>query len=178
MKRTFGWLGITTAALAIYLGAPSVAANNQQSLRTDSVPTVDLLAQNRRPGGGGYSGTTQTFRVPIEGRTGGIPIIAVTLNGQRTFPMMVDTGASLTIITPQMARAIGFRQEGSEKIRVGNGDVVDMPRGRISSIRVGDAEIRNFTVLVGSAPLLGQNFFSEYNVTVAQNAVIFRQRAR
>lgn len=77
-----------------------------------------------------------------------------------------------------MARAIGFRQEGSEKIRVANGDIVDMPRGRISSIRVGDAEIRNFTVLVGSAPLLGQNFFSEYTVAVGQNAVIFRQRAR
>jgi aspartyl protease family protein len=118
------------------------------------------------------------IRVPIEGRTGGIPIIAVTLNGQRTFPMMVDTGASLTIITPQMARAIGFRQEGSEKIRVANGDIEEMPRGRISSIRVGDAEKRNFTVLVGSAPLLGQNFFSEYNVTVAQNFVVFRQRAR
>lgn len=177
MKRTFGWLGITTAALAIYLGAPSLAANNQQSLRTDSVPTVDLLAQNRRPGGGS-SGTPRMIRVPIEGRTGGIPIIAVTLNGQRTFPMMVDTGASLTIITPQMARAIGFRQEGSEKIRVANGDIEDMPRGRISSIRVGDAEMRNFTVLVGSAPLLGQNFFSEYNVTVAQNFVVFRQRVR
>lgn len=177
MKRTFGLLGIITAALAIYLGAPSLAANNQQSLRTDSVPTVDLLAQNRRPGGG-YSGTPRMIRVPIEGRTGGIPIIAVTLNGQRTFPMMVDTGASLTIITPQMARAIGFRQEGSEKIRVANGDIEDMPRGRISSIRVGDAEIRNFTVLVGSAPLLGQNFFSEYTVAVGQNAVIFRQRAR
>ena len=177
MKRTFGWLGITTAALAIYLGAPSLAANNQQSLTTDSVPTVDLLAQNRSPGGV-YSGTTRTFRVPIEGRTGGIPVIAVTLNGQKTFPMMVDTGASLTIITPQMARAIGFRQEGAEKIRVANGDIVDMPRGRISSIRVGDAEIRNFTVLVGSAPLLGQNFFSEYTVAVGQNAVIFRQRGR
>ena len=173
MKRTFGWLGITTAALAIYLGAPSLAANNQQSLRTDSVPTVDLLAQR-----GVYSGSPRIIRVPIEGRTGGIPVIAVTLNGQKTFPMMVDTGASLTIITPQMARAIGFRQEGSEKIRVANGDIVDMPRGRISSIRVGDAEIRNFTVLVGSAPLLGQNFFSEYNVTVAQNFVVFRQRAR
>jgi aspartyl protease family protein len=173
MKRTFGWLGITTAALAIYLGAPSLAANNQQSLRTDCVPTVDLLAQR-----GVYSGSPRIIRVPIEGRTGGIPVIAVTLNGQKTFPMMVDTGASLTIITPQMARAIGFRQEGSEKIRVANGDIVDMPRGRISSIRVGDAEIRNFTVLVGSAPLLGQNFFSEYTVAVGQNAVIFRQRGR
>ncbi len=173
MKRTFGWLGITTAALAIYLGAPSLAANNQQSLRTDSVPTVDLLAQR-----GVYSGSPRIIRVPIEGRTGGIPVIAVTLNGQKTFPMMVDTGASLTIITPQMARAIGFRQEGAEKIRVANGDIVDMPRGRISSIRVGDAEIRNFTVLVGSAPLLGQNFFSEYTVAVGQNAVIFRQRGR
>jgi hypothetical protein len=36
-----------------------------------------------------------------------------------------------------------------------------------TSIRAGEAESNNLTVLVGSTPLLGQNFFSDYNVTIA-----------
>jgi aspartyl protease family protein len=120
----------------------------------------------------------RVFRVPIRDRRGGIPVIDVTLNDQQTFPMLVDTGASITTITPQMARAIRFRAQGSERVRVGSGEVIEMPRGRISSLRAGEAESNNLTVLVGSTPLLGQNFFSDYNVTIAQDFIVFRRRVR
>lgn len=164
MKLTFKWLGITTAALLVCLEAVSVEARTQQSLKTDSVPNPELLAQKfpRQ-----VLISQRVFRVPIRARRGGIPVIDVTLNDQQTFPMLVDTGASITTITPQMARAIGFRAQGSERVRVGSGEVIEMPRGRISSIRAGEAESNNLTVLVGSTPLLGQNFFSNYNVTLA-----------
>jgi aspartyl protease family protein len=92
--------------------------------------------------------------------------------------MLVDTGASITTITPQMARAIRFRAQGSERVRVGSGEVIEMPRGRISSLRAGEAQSNNLTVLVGSTPLLGQNFFSDYNVTLAQDFIVFRRRLR
>jgi aspartyl protease family protein len=77
-----------------------------------------------------------------------------------------------------MARAIRFRAQGSQRIRVGSGEVIEMPRGRISSICVGEAESNNLTVLVGSTPLLGQNFFSDYNVTISQDFIVFRRRVR
>ena len=175
MKLTFKWLGITTAALLICLEAVSVEARTQQSLKTDSVPNLELLAQ-RSPRQ--LLMNQRVFRVPIRDRRGGIPVIDVTLNDQQTFPMLVDTGASITTITPQMARAIRFRAQGSERVRVGSGEVIEMPRGRISSLRAGEAQSNNLTVLVGSTPLLGQNFFSDYNVTIAQDFIVFRRRVR
>lgn len=172
MKQTFGWLGITTAAMFIYLESASVAAINQQNLNTHSVPSVELLAQ-RRPFRRNF-GAQDVIRVPILERVGGIPVIAVTLNGRQTFPMMIDTGASLTVITEEMADAINFREQGKEAIIFGNGQVQELPKGNVPSIHVGDAVMDDFTVLVGSAPLLGQNFFSDYNVTIRENFIFFR----
>ncbi|HEY9711182.1 MAG TPA: retropepsin-like aspartic protease [Oculatellaceae cyanobacterium] len=177
MKYTFKYLGITAATLLISLEAVSVDAHTQQSLKADSIPNVELLAQigqfPRRT-----LGERRMFRVPIQGRSGGIPIVAVTLNGERTFPMLVDTGASITTITPAMARAVGVRPQGKVKVTLAGGQTMDMPRGRISSINVGDAQLNDFAVLIGEVPLLGQNFFSEYNVTVARDFIVFRQRLR
>jgi predicted aspartyl protease len=175
MKQTFGWIGITTAAMFICLESASVAAITQQNLNTHSVPGV-VLAQ-RRPFRRNF-GAQDVIRVPILERVGGIPVIAVTLNGRQTFPMMIDTGASLTVITQEMADAINFREQGKEAIIFGNGQVQELPRGNVSSIHVGDAVMDDFTVLVGSAPLLGQNFFADYNVTIRENFVFFRPKIR
>ena len=120
----------------------------------------------------------QIFEVPIIGRQSGIPVVEVTFNDRRKFPMMVDTGASVTIITPQMANQIGFRKTGTTRVKVANGETIEVPVGRVSSIDVGGAVIEDFTVLVAGAPLLGQNFFSGYNVTMRQNMIVFRERRR
>ncbi len=172
MKRTFKYLGISAATLLISLEAVSVDAHTQQSLKVNSTSNVELLAQigafPRRS-----FGDRRVFRVPIQGRSAGIPIVAVTLNGDRTFPMLVDTGASITTITPAMARAIGVRPQGKVKVTLAGGQTME-----ISSIHVGDAQLNDFTVLIGEVPLLGQNFFSEYNVTVGRDFIVFRQRFR
>lgn len=177
MQHISKWLGITTAALLICLEAVSVDARTQQSLRTDSVLNLNQLAQARRPFRRPLR-NQDVIRVPILERRGGIPIVGVTLNNDRTFPMLVDTGASITIITPTMARAVDFRPQGKEKIRIASGDVIEMPRGSLSSMNVGDAQSSDVTVLVGSAPLLGQNFFKEYNVTIAEKFIVFRRKLR
>ncbi len=175
MKPTFGWLCLTTATLLIGLESVSFAADHQPIQRTDSVPSIDLVAQRRLERR--LDRAQQGFRVPIHGRVAGIPVIPVTL-GNRTFPILVDTGATVTTITPEMAKAAGFRREGMVKVTLGNGDVVEMPKGRISSIAIVDTVINKFKVIVGSTPLLGQNFFGGYNVTIGQNAVVFRERRR
>jgi hypothetical protein len=138
MKHTFKYLGITTAALLISLEAVSVDAHTQQTVKVDSVPNVELLAQ-----------------------LGQFP--RRTLGDRRT---------------PAMARAIGLRPQGKVRVTVANGQVVEIPRGRISSIHVGDAQLNDLTVLIADLPLLGQNFFSEYNFTVGRDFIVFRQRLR
>lgn len=176
MKQTFGLIGITTAAMFICLESASVAGMNQENLDTHSIPSVELPAQ-RRPWQQNLA-SQDVIRVPILERVGGIPVIAVTLNGQQTFPMMIDTGASLTVITSEIADAIDFQQQGTEAIIFGSGQVQELPKGNVPSIHVGDAVMDDFTVLVGSAPLLGQNFFSDYNVTIRENFILFRPKIR
>lgn len=175
MKNAFGWLGFTTAAALVCIQGASVAADTQQSLNLNSMPNGELLAQQQRfPGRNNFG---KGFRVPILDRTGGIPIVAVTLNGEK-FPMLLDTGASMTMITEKMARASGFRQQGTERVRVADGRVKEVKKGNVSSIKVGEVEMNNFPVLIGEVPLLGQNFYGEYNVTIAQDFVVFRERVR
>jgi aspartyl protease family protein len=135
MKNAFRSFGITTVILGITLAAPSVATDNQPSLSTDSVRPAFELAQVRRfPER--LPQNQRVIRVPIQGRSGGVPIINVTFNGEYTFPMLVDTGASITTITSKMARAIGFRQEGKERATIANGQVIEFPIGRVRSIDV------------------------------------------
>jgi predicted aspartyl protease len=119
---------------------------------------------------------TGVFQVPIKRRQGGTPVIDVTFNGRRTFEMLVDTGASFTKITPQMATAIGFVATGSQQFQIANGEFIQSPVGRVASISVGGAVVSNATVSVGAVPLLGQNFFNNYDVTIRRNVIEFRVR--
>jgi predicted aspartyl protease len=178
MKSIFKWLGLTSASLCISLTAASIAANSQPSPFSDSRPSVNLLTQYRRlPGRGGFGGQ-QMIRVPIEERAGGIPVVAVTFNGNRRFPMLLDTGASITTITPEMARALRFRQEDTISVQVASGQTHKIPVGRVSSIEVGGYVIDNFEVAVAATPLLGQNFYSRFNMTIRENFVFFRPKRR
>lgn len=119
---------------------------------------------------------SRVFQVPIKRRQGGTPIIDVTFNGQKTFEMFLDTGASQTTITPQMADALRFVPTGTERARVASGDVIEFPMGRIASIAVGGAVVNNPLVSVGAVPLLGQNFLGGYDITIKQNVVEFHVR--
>lgn len=178
MKNIFKWLGLTSASLCISLAAASIAANSQPSPFRDSRPSVNLLTQYRRsPGQGGFGGQ-QMIRVPIEDRAGGIPVVAVTFNGNRRFPMLLDTGASITTITPEMAKALKFRQEDTISVQLANGQNHKVPVGRIPSIEVGGYVINNFEVAVTGSPLLGQNFYNRFNMTIRENFVFLRPKLR
>ena len=56
---------------------------------------------------------TGVYRIPIKRRSGNTPIIDVTFNGQKTFEMIFDTGASGTLITQSMANALQLKPSGT-----------------------------------------------------------------
>lgn len=114
------------------------------------------------------------FYAQIKRRDAGTPIIDVKFNNQQKFEMLLDTGASLTMITPQMAKALRVVPVGIAKAQVASGDIVEFPLGRIAAIEVGGAIVRNVMVSIGPVPLLGQNFFESYDVTIKKNLVEFR----
>lgn len=126
------------------------------------------------------SGTLGAFQVPIKRRASGIPVIDVVFNGNQTFEMMLDTGASGTVITPKMAQALGVKQEGTARVETPNAKDVEFPIGRVASIKAGNAVINNVAVAISPTleiGLLGQDFVSKYEVTIKKEIIEFTPHA-
>ena len=65
----------------------------------------------------------KVFQAKIKRRESGVPVIDVTFNSKQKFEMLLDTGASQTMITKEMANALGVVQESTQKAAVASGDV-------------------------------------------------------
>jgi hypothetical protein len=103
-------------------------------------------------------GKQKVFQAKIKRRAGGTPVIDVVFNGNKTFEMIVDTGASGTLITQRMATALGVRQVGTGRAGIADGSVVEFPLGVVRSIRVGGSKMskwrsRNKSKLVCSVTI-------------------------
>lgn len=122
----------------------------------------------------------QVFRTPIKRRVRGTPVIEVTFNGTQTFEMVVDTGASGTVLTPAMAQSLNIFPEGEVKANTASAKGVTFRTGRVESIAVDGAVARNMQVAIGGPELeiglLGQDFYSKYDVAIKQNVVEFHSR--
>lgn len=125
------------------------------------------------------SGTV--IRVPIKRREFGTLVIDVTLtntNIKQTFEMMLDTGASGTAITQEMAARLKVETFAVAKVSTAAGGAL-IGVGCVDAIQVAGASLKN--VPVGIPPgleigLLGQDFFSRYDMTIKNNMVEFRVR--
>jgi len=123
----------------------------------------------------------KVFQALIKNRNGGTPVVDATFNGAGQFEMIVDTGASGTVITQQMASALGVVPVGKTKANTASDRNVEFAIGYINSIEVGGAVIENVPVAIAPSAdleigLLGQDFFSNYDVTIKRDVVEFRTR--
>ena len=91
------WVAIMSVTILTTLPSGAKADSGICYMVTSSGQTISL---------GKLCGATQNdgvFRVPIKRRSGKTPVIDVTFNGNQVFEMILDTGASGTLITQQMA---------------------------------------------------------------------------
>ena len=119
------------------------------------------------------------FQVKIKRRDANIPVIEVTFNGKQKFDMMVDSGASRTVITPAMAAALGVVAKGTVQAQTPNG-VATFSLGNVTSIEAGGLAIKNVVVPISPAlnvGLLGHDFFGDKDVTIKQDVIEFRSRS-
>lgn len=121
------------------------------------------------------------FRTPIKRRIGRTPVIDVTFNGTWQFEMIVDTGASGTVITQRMARLIGVSTVGKAKANTASAKSVEFPIGYVDSIEAGGVKIKQVPVAIAGSELenglLGHDFFGNYDITIKSHVVEFRPRA-
>ena len=125
------------------------------------------------------AGNQKVFQAKIKRRDAGTPVIDVVFNGNKTFEMIVDTGASGTLITQRMASLLGVRPVRTVRAGIADGSVVEFPIGRVRSIRVGGAAIQNVEVAIAKQMqigLLGHDFFGNYDVKIKKDVVEFYVR--
>jgi clan AA aspartic protease (TIGR02281 family) len=116
----------------------------------------------------GPSKTTLLF--PGAGRVAAVP---ATLNDLATVNLVVDTGATHTMISPATAHSIGIRPENHETtlhFQTANGQVL-APVAELKSIRIGGREVRGLKIAIHDlfldtslAGLLGMDFLSHFRV--------------
>ena len=121
------------------------------------------------------------FQAAIERRIGGTPVIYVTFNGDRKVEMIVDTGASGTVLTQATADALRLVPIAKAKANTASAKAVEFPIGYVNSIQVGGAVVKDVPVAIAPASvletgLLGHDFFGNYDVTIRRDVVEFRPR--
>jgi predicted aspartyl protease len=116
-----------------------------------------------------------TFRVKIKKRLASTPVIEVNFNGQ-IFEMIVDTGASSTLITKRMAQALRIQPTGYREVIVANGATIKFPMSSVNSVSAGGLTARNLEVTIAEQAdvgLLGHDFFGNYDIKIKRNVIEF-----
>ena len=117
--------------------------------------------------------------VQIKSRRAGIPVIDVKFNNKYTFEMMLDTGASGVVITQQMAKILKVNHTESVWVSTPSSRYFKMPAGYVYSVGVGKLTQKNTHVITSPSMdigLLGQSFFSRYDLTIKSDVIEFRER--
>ncbi len=115
------------------------------------------------------------IQLPIKRRLNGIPTVDITFNGDKTFEMLFDTGASGITITTNMAEAIGIKPERSAYSQTAGG-VVPVGLGSAKTVSAGGLELKDIPVSINPSHsinlgLLGQSFFAGYDVTIKEEVI-------
>ena len=116
--------------------------------------------------------TVQETTVPLEHGLG-VWIARVVLNETRTGRFLVDTGSSVTVISPTLAAEMGINGGAygtPVELQTLGGRTAGAP-AIVGSIRVGTLELRDAPVVLhdpgpGLDGILGNTFLSRYQVTV------------
>lgn len=153
--------------------ANAVVANLQASVYAPLVPLPPEAIAPTRPKVAiavtGAPPSAQRVRVPIVRRLYGTPVVRVTFNGVKTYEMILDTGASRTLITRQMANDLGIVATESMIAATASESAVTFEIGQMRSISLGAITLADARVSIGdsvSIGLLGNDFLSGYDVTI------------
>jgi predicted aspartyl protease len=110
--------------------------------------------------------------VPLEPARG-VWIVSGVLNGERVARLLVDTGSSVTLLSPALAASVGLEREStSEAVELLTiAGRVAGPGGRLRSLRLGAAELNDLPVVVhdpgpGVDGILGNTFFAHFRLTL------------
>jgi len=107
---------------------------------------------------------------------GRLPVVSVYLDGRGPFDFLLDTGTNSTIVTPDLAAALGLEPEGRVTLITVAG-ARDVPRARLRRVVVGGSAAADVEALVSGLEelrrldprvcgVLGQNYLGRFDYTL------------
>lgn len=121
-------------------------------------------------------------QLAIKRREHGVPVVDVLFNQRKSFEMLVDSGASITVITRPMAAALGITNAhivDSITVKTANGQT-NMPIVYLSAVSVAGLTTQQVPVAIAGPDmeigLLGQDFLQRYDVNLRSSHIEFHDR--
>jgi len=125
-------------------------------VESPSLQATQRLTEAPTSGSGSANEETTLLAIPTRLDRIGRVIVPVTINGQGPFRFIVDTGASHSTVSPQLAALLGLTPSLDTAIRVnGITGTAQVPGVRITRLQAGDLAIQDTTLPVVWAPLMG-----------------------
>ncbi len=104
--------------------------------------------------------------------TGSAVLVPVTLNRAIQTRMVLDTGATFSVLSRQIASSLRLKPGSRVTLQTANGKV-SAPLAQLGSLKVGEAEAFNLTIAIqdissnpGLGGLLGLDFLSRYHTSL------------
>jgi clan AA aspartic protease (TIGR02281 family) len=108
-----------------------------------------------------------------------IIIVKAKVNGKGPFDFAVDTGASVTALSKELAENLGVSENiGTQKKGHCCSGELDMGMANVKSVEIGDTEVRDIQVAImdlssisealkkNLAGIIGYSFMKDYKVTI------------
>ncbi|KPQ37533.1 MAG: Aspartyl protease [Phormidesmis priestleyi Ana] len=149
----------------------SINPSNNQATSANRTRTAITAVPPSNSRNNNHAGGIQ---VPIVRRLHGTPVVRVTFNDQQSYEMILDTGASRTLITRRMASDLGVIPTERMLAATAGANNVSFDLGQMRSISMGTVTLQNAKVGIGDAiniGLLGNDFLRGYDVTIREASV-------
>lgn len=120
-----------------------------------------------------------SFSLPIVAKNNNVPIVEVVINGSDRIQMMLDTGASKTLLTKGVAERLKLVSSGKTKAKTANG-TAEFDTVKLDSVEFGQGKVTDLSVAVGDNSLnyglLGHDVYKGYDITLTEDSVQFKKR--
>jgi clan AA aspartic protease (TIGR02281 family) len=159
------------------LGVAAPPKSNSNKLPVTPIPAVPGPIEGRKvmPEAQSTSPANHIVEVPLQ-QVGHLFVVTVKLNGEQDARLIVDTGASHSVVSHRLAIELGLYSDlamGTVTMNTVGGSV-QAPLARIKSIRLAEAEVRDSVVVIHDLPdspggvegLLGLSALREFQVTL------------
>jgi predicted aspartyl protease len=164
---------LVAAALGMLIGqwlAFGAASSSAGRLAREGLERPDTVVTS--------TGALETV-VPLE-KARGVWIVPVLLNGSRAGRFLLDTGSSVTLVSPLVGAELpgGLTSRETVELQTLSG-LTTGPAGRLASIRIGEAELRDVPVVLhdpgpGIDGILGNTVLARYRLTLDSDRRLLR----